>query len=90
MITLITNTSYLFDFDLKRAYEHVLICNFSKFPLIEDVRLEAELDWFATHSKYTDVVAKEIVGHFVFRQDNGKGKIVKPRCTKQPDLKQFI
>ena len=80
----------MLDFDLKGAYENVVESNFSKYPLTEDIMIGAELEWFETLSKYDDVCVEEFDGHFIFRCDNGDGKIVKPRTFVEPNLEQFI
>jgi len=90
LIELIISYSINFNFDLKKAYENVVMSNWTKYPLIEDVNLAAELEWFKTSSKYKDVVAQEVDGHYVFRCDNGNGKVVKWAGYKEPQLKQFI
>jgi len=88
-LTIVSSAPY-FNFDLKKAYENVVMSNWTKYPLIEDVNLADELEWFKTSSKYKDVVAQEVDGHYVFRCDNGNGKVVKWAGYKEPQLKQFI
>jgi len=87
---LIIQTSVLFDFDLKKSYNNVVISNFSKFPIVDDFELVADLEWFDIHSKYDGVVETIVDGHYVFRAEDGLGKIVKPRCFVEPSLAQFI
>jgi len=86
----VVSSSVYFNFDLKKAYENVVMSNWTKYPLIEDIVLSDELEWFKTSSKYKDVVAQEVDGHYVFRCDNGNGKVVKYSGYKEPQLKQFI
>lgn len=84
--SLIISNSLLFDFNLRGAYEEVVSSNFSKFPLVEDINVEEELIWFREHSKYEHVIASYVKNRVVFRSHYGGGKVVKPRCFKEPEL----
>ena len=84
------NVGLVLEIDLKGAYKNVVQSNFSKFPLTEDVKLGAELEWFNAVSKYDDVTVEEHDGRYIFRCDGGDGKIVKPRLFVEPELEEFI
>ncbi len=90
MVQLIQRVSVLFDFNLKKSYKNVVESNYSKFPKVDDIDLHDELEWFNKESKYTDVVAVVVEGRYIFRCWDGDGKIVKPRCFKEPELAQYI
>lgn len=92
LIAILATQSIFLKFDLNKAYENVVMSNWTKYPMIEDVVLSDELDYLNNHSKYAgkNVVATEVDGHYVFRIDGGKGKIIKPSCFKEPQLEQFI
>lgn len=102
---LILSYSLEYDFDFKDAYQEVVESNYSKFPTVFSFNPERELDWFENGSKYQNVVCttvkvmqpcQEIEGaqfnadRFVFRSNYGDGKVVKPRCFREPNLSQFI
>lgn len=91
-IVKLVQQSIFLKFDLKKAYENVVMSNWTKYPMIEDVVIADELDYLNNHSKYAgkNVVAIEVDGHYVFRIDGGKGKIIKYSGYKEPQLEQFI
>lgn len=88
------------------ALKEVLDSNWSKFPsinfynrtrLVEDVTPnspEAECRWIEKNRNKQNVSylkVKTSKGEFyVFRDDHGKGKIMKPYCFREPRLKQIL
>lgn len=88
---LILSSSVMFDFSLKEAYREVVASNFTKFPLVDEIDVEDELNWFREYSKYQDVIGTVINNErVVFRSNYGGGKVVKPRCFNEPKLFWFI
>ena len=90
VVKLILEAGIAFNFDLKGAYANVVESNFSKFPEMDSVVLHRELERFKNNARYSNVVAAVVHGRFVFRADYGEGKVVKPSCFIEPNLKQFI
>ena len=90
MVQLVLRTSYLFKFDIKGAYNNVVTSNFSKFPLEDSLNGADTLQWFEEEYKYVRVVGSIISGRWVFRCNDGMGKVVKPPQFNEPELLQFI
>ena len=88
---LILSSSVMFDFSLKEAYQEVVASNFTKFPLVDEIDIADELNWFREYSKYENVISTIIKNkHVVFRSHYGGGKVVKPRSFREPQLSWFI
>lgn len=88
---LILSSSVMFDFSLKEAYREVVSSNFTKFPLVDEIDIGDELNWFKEYSKYDDVISTVVKNkRVVFRSHNGGGKVVKPRSFQEPQLSWFI
>ena len=87
---LILSSSVMFDFSLKEAYREVVASNFTKFPLVNEIDAEDELNWFRENSKYENVICTKVGDRYVYRSNYGGGKVVKPRCFKEPNIGWYI
>jgi NTP pyrophosphatase (non-canonical NTP hydrolase) len=93
IIILVENISYSLDLDIEKSFEEVMISNWSKFPLIENVTPLNEIKYIESKGRYKEVrfeknIDSKSLDRYIFK--DGNGKVVKPSTFKEPKLSQFI